>query len=153
MGISGVDYTYLANVEPAWVELSFLKKVKEIWPKPIMELCEQKEEGVEIFFAKDALMDFLHADNGYTLNEEGEGCFMFYTRKFSLLQCDAQLSHAYSPGEIKCMDSYRSSLFLANVWEFTLVLPARIEEADFSRKIHQSLVDVLSERSSHLARQ
>ncbi|WP_186952714.1 hypothetical protein [Undibacterium umbellatum] len=144
MDVTGADYTYFANIDPVEIELAFVKKIKEFWPRPVMEVFERDEDGVEIFFAKDAEMDFGFATSGYSLNEDGEGCFMFYCRKFSLLQCEALLKNVTAPDEIKDIDDYSSTLVLNNIWEYTLVLPGLKEESDFVLRVHQSFMDLLA---------
>lgn len=144
MEITGTDYTYFANIDPVEIELAFVRKIKKFWPQPVIEVCERDDDGIEIFFAKDAEMDFGFATSGYSLNEDGEGCFMFYCRKFPLLQCEALLGNVAAPDEIKDIDNYSSTLVLNNIWEYTLVLPGLREKSDFSMRIHQSFVGLLA---------
>ena len=144
MDVTRADYTYFSNIDPVEIELAFVKKVKEFWPQAIMEVFEHGEDDIEIFFAKDTEMDFGFPKHGYTLNADGEGCFMYYSRKFSLLQCEALLKNVSSPEEIKGVDAYRSNLVLNNVWEYTLVLPGLKEDSDFVLRVHQSFMDLLA---------
>ncbi len=145
MDITGSDYTYLANIAPAQVELLFSKKVTELWITPFIDVFDRTSDHLELFFGKDVEMSHFQDENGFVLNEEGQGCFMLCARQFSFLQCDVTTFNITSPDDVKGMDPYDSKLFLADIWEYTLVLPTLIEESPFSQKIHDYLMGAISE--------
>jgi hypothetical protein len=143
MEITGSDYTFLTNIGPEFVEPLFVKKIESCWVLPIIEEFERTNDELELFFAKDAEMNRLHEENGFSLGQDGQGCFMFCAERFRLLQCDAKLFNVASPDDME--GRTRSRTFLTNVWEYSLVLPDLIEDSPFSQKIHGYLMEAISE--------
>ena len=148
MMITGADYTYLVNIGPENVELKFLEKIEKYWPSPLVDIFDRRSDYIELFFSKDSEMNQFHEENGFSVNTNGEGCFMLYARRFPLLQCDVKISNISSPDEIKGIDPYDSKLFLMNVWEYTLVLPELVEESVFAKTIHDYLMNAFLEAGS-----
>lgn len=65
---------------------------------------------------------------------------MLYARRFASLESDASISNIIEPRDLANIDLYDTKLLLENLWEYTLVLPALLEESDFSRRVHNVLM-------------
>lgn len=141
MTFTGTDYTYLTNIEPNKIESIFVKKVHGHWPSAIIETFDREKDHLVLFFAKNAEMNQFHDENGYSLNMEGEGCFMLCARNFSAFQSDADIFNVSTPESMQNVDRYYSKLLFSSAWEYTLVLPDLIEESVFANKIHMFLMD------------
>lgn len=143
MTFTGIDYTYLTNIEPGKVEINFVKNIANYWPNPIIETFDREDNHLVLFFAKNETMNQLHEEDGYSLNSEGEGCFMFCARSFSAFSSDAEIFNIMVPDGMTNIERYQSKLLFVDLWEYTLVLPALIEESVFANKIHTFLIDAL----------
>lgn len=147
MEITGSDYTYWTNVPGEATAAKFLEKVRLMWPTALVD-DERRSGHIEIFISKNAAMDDFQDENGYALNEDGEGCFMFFASSESSLHVDVHISGIHGPAELMSTDPHNSTIFLANPTRYTLVLPTLLEESDFSKKIQSFLIDSLSESSA-----
>ncbi|HEY6253486.1 MAG TPA: hypothetical protein VI685_26305 [Candidatus Angelobacter sp.] len=145
MEIQGEDYVYLTNVEPGKVEPIFLKKLREHWPSPLIQTFDRTNGHIWLHIAKDEEMYHFNEEHGASLNENGEGCFMLLAGHESLLQADVQISNVYLNGAHYNVAPHDAKLILINRWEYTLVLPALIEESEFARKIHEYLMETISD--------
>jgi hypothetical protein len=120
-----------------------LEKVRLVWPAAVVEEFERTNQGFELFFAKDVLMNDFHELNGFALDRYGQGCFMLCARRLGKVHCDVAISNVSSPDELKDVEPCGSILLLNNAWEFTLVLPGTLEDSPFSRQIHDYLIQVI----------
>lgn len=143
--IQGEDYVYLTNVEPGKVESVFLEKLRGHWPSALIKTFDRTNESIWLYIAKDEEMDRFSEEHGASLNENGEGSVMFMANHQSLLQADVQVSNVYLNGAYYNVEPHPAKLILMNRWEYTLVLPALIEESEFARKIHGYLMETFSE--------
>ncbi|NIA00672.1 hypothetical protein [Massilia sp. CCM 8734] len=144
MKITGSDYTYWTNMPGEATAAKFLEKVRLMWPTALVD-DERHAGDVEIFISKDAAMDDFQDKNGYALNEDGEGCFMFFACSKSFFHGDVHISNILGSADLMSTDPHNSTIFLANPTRYTLVLPTLLEESEFSKKIHTFLIDSLSE--------
>src|ERR1700677_1642130 len=87
MDITGSDYTYLSNIGPDDVEILFMGRLQEIWPSPLVEVFDRTRDHIELFVARDVKMNSFCEEKGFSLDRNGQGCFMFCARKFSFLNC------------------------------------------------------------------
>ncbi|NHZ43529.1 hypothetical protein [Massilia aquatica] len=147
MEITGSDYTYWSNIPAEKTTASFLNKVSLMWPTALVD-DERSEGEVEIFVSKNAAMDDFHEENGYALNEEGEGCFMFGAQWSPFFQSDIHIASIIRPAHLMSSCPHDSTIILANATCYTLVLPTLLEESNFSKKIHAFLIDSLSESAA-----
>ena len=143
--IGGSDYVYLTNVEPAKIEPLFLEKLREHWPSPLIETFDRTDDHIELFIAKDEEMRHFNQEHGAVLNENGEGRIMFFAGLMPMHQSDIQVSNVYLLNKKYNVAPHPEKLFLINAWEYTLVLPALIQESKFARKIHEYLMATIAE--------
>jgi len=145
--ITGLDYIYLSNVPPSIVIPRFKKKILRLWPMPIVEEFDRTNDKVELFFARDAQMNQQHEDLGYTLNIDGEGCFMLSARRIDFLQGDIHIINWKTPVKMANIEPYDAHLSLLNAWEYTLVLPGQVTESKFLTDLHLGFMSVLCPKS------
>jgi hypothetical protein len=149
MELTGVDYVYLTNIDPAEVEARFVAGIKDMWPAPVIDdtgldgLGRTKDQ-LGLFFQKDEAMGRFQEENGYALNENGEGCFMLSAVRDGIFDSHARIEKILHPVHQGGVDPYEVRLFFRNAWFYTLVLPAPIDESPFSKRIHDLLMDSLS---------
>lgn len=142
--MTGIDYTFIANIAPVTAEGVFMEYIAVEWTQFSIEVFERTDDHIELFLSKDAEMRQFHEEKGFIPDDRGEGCFMFCARRFPLLQCEARICNVSFPDELKNIEAYDSAVLLRDVWEYTLVLPASIEESGFSRKVHGFLLSALN---------
>lgn len=147
MEITGSDYTYWSNIPAEKTTAIFLNKIRLMWPAALVD-DERSEGQVEIFISKNAAMDDFHEENGYALNEDGEGCFMFGARWSPFFQSDVHIENIIRPVHLVPSGPHDSTIVLAHPTCYTLVLPTLLEESDFSKKIQAFLIDSLSESAA-----
>lgn len=148
MEITGSDYTYWSNIPAEKTAASFLNKVHQMWPAAQVD-DERRNGDIEMFVSKDAAMDDFHDGNGYALNDDDEGCFMFAAQSYPApFQSAVRTMNITSPASLMSASPHDSTIFLANPTRYTLVLPTLREDSDFSQKIHAFLIDSLSESAA-----
>lgn len=142
--ITGLDYVFISNLSAHIAEKNFLAKLHLIWNTPIIEEYERRPDHLEIFFAKNELMNKAHEENGFSLDPNGEACFMLLARKIKFLQGEVHIRGWKYPKEMINIEPYNSQLSLKNIWEYTLVLPSPITANAFSRQLYNALLYSLS---------
>lgn len=145
--ISGVDYIFLSNIPPNNVEPKFILQLQLLWKKPVLEEFDRLPAYIEMFFAKNKMMSKLHERKGFFLDRNREGCFIWCARKIPLLEGKIKVIKWQTPKEMKNIAPYNNYLVLEDVWEYTLVLPASIQESQFCHYIHKIMLGSLSIKS------
>jgi len=98
------------------------------------------EENETIFFYKDEAMLEHHDDNGYNTDFNGEGCFYIEAKKTKLIGI-AKLFEFEGKSDFNPIDI---NLALTQVYYYLLTVPHIIEEDEFSKRIHHSVRDMLT---------
>jgi hypothetical protein len=87
-----------------------------------------------------------HDDYGYTLDENGESCFLFHCEKIISLNYPIIVKEHMSRRMPKLkVSEYESYLIFDSVWSLTLILPEKIENDKFSNFVYQSLLESMKE--------
>jgi hypothetical protein len=140
---TGIDYVFVSNLEPEVVEIELTKLFEKIWGNPIIEVCERQHDSVELFISKNVEMGIHQDEHGFTLDKNNEGCVFYGMRKFFFLQGDSDAIYWNKPEKLKRKAPYKVNISLLNVWEYTLVLPAEIEESVFCKSIYDGFLSIL----------
>lgn len=142
--ITGVDYVIYSTTSIFHVIGCFYNQIKVRWEQFIVqEFGYEADTYLELFFAKDEAMNHHHEEHGFSLDCNGEGCFMIFGKKLEVTDLDIFVNEQiHYPNEIST-ESYDSKILAENLWEFTLVLPETIENSPFSKFIMDSLLNVL----------
>jgi len=140
---TGIDYVFLSNIEPSIVEIELSKIFRSLWQNPKIDMCEREHNRLELFISKDEKMDLHHEENGFALDENNEGCVFFGARLFPFLQGDLNVISWNQPEKLRDIAPYKTNISLHNVWEYTLVLPAEIEESAFCNSIYNNFLEIL----------
>jgi hypothetical protein len=140
---------YFTNIDPAVVEASFIGGIKEMWPTPVIDDTGfdglgRTKDRLDLFFQKDKAMGRFQDENGYALDENGEGCFMLIAVKDDIFDSHACIRKILQPACQEAVDPHEVRLYFRNIWSYTLVLPAPIDESPFSKRIHDLLMASLS---------
>lgn len=140
--ITDVDYVIYSTVSIFQVIDIFYDQLKRRWAQFIVEeFGHEKDQYLELFFAKDEAMNHRHEEHGFHLDCNGEGCFMVFGKKIAAANLDIFVrEQIHSQNDIPTV-SYNSKILAENLWEFTLVLPDTIEDNPFSRFIMDSLLN------------
>jgi hypothetical protein len=147
MEVTGYDYMYVANADGDKVAALFVQKVRNMWPSCSIDNPGLAKSHVELYFEKDEEMGRFQEENGYSLNENGEGCFMLFANRVAHFEGDARLWNVrISSGHF--VDE--AKLLFRDVWEYTLVLPALICEGNFSERIQDFLTESIAAASEQL---
>ena len=142
--ITGVDYVLYSTTSIFHVIDNFYNQIKVRWEQFIIqEFGYEADKYLELFFAKDETMNHHHEEHGFSLNCDGEGCFMIFGKKIAVLELDIFVKEQIQGQNDMPTESYDSKILAENLWEFTLVLPETIEDSPFSRFIMDSLLNVL----------
>ena len=149
MELTGVDYEYFTNIDPAEVEARFVAGIKDMWPAPVIndtgfDGVGRTKDRLDLFFQKDKAMGRFQDENGYALDENGEGCFMLIAVRYGIFDSHARIGKILHPAHQEGVGTHEVRLFFRNAWSYTLVLPALIDESPFSKRIHDLLMDSLS---------
>lgn len=135
MTFTGFDWVVLSNTAPADVRRLFAARLNALWSFPMVEEFDGSAAHFELFFSKDKAMNEFHEKNGFSLNDDGQGCFMLCGRKFDLFHGVANIHDVKEPRILAGIEPYFSGLLFKNIWEYTVVLPDDPDENPFSRKI------------------
>ena len=141
--ITGNDYVFISNIKPDIVEIGLSKMFKNIWENPIIEVCERQSDRFELFISKDTQMGIHHEEHGFSLDTNNEGCVFFGARAFPILQGDVNVISWSEPEKLRNLAPYMTNISLLNVWEYTLVLPAEIEESVFCKSVYNGFLMLL----------
>lgn len=143
MMITGIDYIIYSDKSPYDIEEYFISLLKKKWNKLIIDEFERTDSRLELFFAKDKKMFYRFDKVAYTLNEQGEGCFMLLSNIIDQLESKIKILDIIYPESKHNKIQYDSTIMLHNICEYTLVLPAEITESDFAREIYTYLENAL----------
>jgi hypothetical protein len=143
MEITGVDYVVLSNKDQTTVINRFIKLVKEKWKDPIMdgydEFINNSIDEVDLFFEKDE--DMVNEDIGYTINANGEGCFRLLSSVYEKINFDILVNREVVPiSRFLPRDPYEVKIIANHIYEYTLILPGRIEDAIFCNEIYSYFI-------------
>lgn len=142
--ITGVDYVIYSTTSIFHVIGNFYNQIKVRWEHFIVqEFAYEADKYLELFFAKDEAMNHHHEEHGFSLNCNGEGCFMLFVKKIAVTDLNIFVKEQIRGQNNIPTESYDSKILAENLWEFTLVLPATIEDSPFSKFIMDSLLKVL----------
>ena len=105
----------------------------------------QNDECFELFYTKNEEMGDFQEKNGYSLDSNGEGCFMLMGIKLNMIDLNIFVpEQAHDPSRSDILTAeYNSKLLAKNLWEFTLVLPGTVENSLFCKFIMDSFLDSL----------
>ncbi len=148
--ISGIDYMFISNVDGKYVNECFRDFFVKLWANPIFDdslMCskEDKTELYELFIAKNNAMLEFHDENGFELDENGEGCIYLISSKYPKINKDLRSIVKNDLNEIEC--TYKYDIVLHDCWQYTLVLPATIEDGKFCKLVHEELLAILNSKS------
>ncbi|MEN2773853.1 hypothetical protein ABCY62_02130 [Acetivibrio clariflavus] len=149
--ISGVDYIFISNIDGKYVNKCFRDFFTKLWGTPIFDdslMCskENKTEHYELFISKNTAMLDFHDENGFALDENGEGCVYLISSKYPIINEELSSIVKNKLNEIECI--YKYNLVLYDCWQYTLVLPAAIEDSEFCKLVHGELLSILNSKSS-----
>lgn len=145
--ISGIDYFFISNIDGKYVIQCFKDFFVKLWGTPIFDdsiFCSKKDvtEQYELFISKNkAMLDF-HDENGFALDENGEGCIYLIASKYPQINKDLRSIIKNKSNKIECI--YKYNLVLYDCWQYTLVLPATIEDSEFCKLIHEEFLSILN---------
>lgn len=137
--ISGIDYVVVSNIPFQEIEPLFVQKIFSHWKNPLIEEFNRSETHLELFFAKNEAMSKKHEKKGFSVDKNGEGCFMFCSRRIEYFEGNIKVQKIVQPVSMASINPYEACFLLHHVWEYTLVLPEVIEESRFSRNIFEDL--------------
>jgi len=142
MEITGNDYVIYSSVSIYSIENYFVKKLKEKWKNPIIEI-ETTSNRIEYYFSRDEEMEMFSNENAFSLDKYGEGIFLLIANKISPLNSKAIIIEENRDEKIK-IDPYETFLLFNEVWRYTLVLPENLNESKFSADIHSNLISAIN---------
>jgi len=145
--LSGVDYILISNTDGKYVNKCFKDFFTKLWGNPIFDdslFCskENKTELYELFISKNTAMLDFHDKNGFALDENGEGCVYLISSKYPKINEELSSIVWSKLNEIECI--YKYNLVLYDCWQYTLVLPATIDESEFCKLVHKELLFILN---------
>ncbi|WP_127959633.1 hypothetical protein [Serratia microhaemolytica] len=141
--ITGVDYIFYSSKKPFDIESDFISLLKEIWKSIVIDEFERSDDKLELFFSRDSLMNSEFDNNGYSLDENGQGCFMLISKKINFFECEMEVKNITRPLEKVGTLKYESHLLIENVWEYSLVLPGEITESNFCMDVYIKLLSTI----------
>lgn len=141
--ITGFDYVFYSNKEPFNFEKKFIPLLKEVWPNYLVEEFERIDSRLELFFSKNKQMNIDFDNNGYSLDGNGEGCFMITANFLKQWQSQVNVVDIIVPESRKNTEPYSSFFFFNKVWEYTVVLPSDIDSSDFSNNVYTHIKNLL----------
>lgn len=142
--ITGNDYTIISNKEFNEFFPAFIDDLKKRDTHLIVEEVEVVEDEVyEYVLAKDRKTFQEYRENGYAVNERGEGCFVILARRVHRLEYNVEITTKIEDDVEEAIDPYSSVLILRDTWSYTLVLPAVIEDSDYCQWVYDIAVNVL----------
>lgn len=142
--ITGEDYVFYSSISFFDISDSFFKLLNSKWSSPIVETFDIKEnEYIELFIAKDELMNSYHEKYGFNLKYHNQGCFMIYSRKINYINLDIIVKEQFHVGSKMKTEAYDSKLIANDLWQTTFVLPGEAENNNFCEFILNSFLDLL----------
>lgn len=142
--ITGVDYVIYSTNSIFHVIDYFYNQIKVRWEHFIVqEFDNEADKCLELFFAKDEEMNRHHKEHGFSLNCNGEGCFMLFGKKIAVTDLNIFVKQQIHGQNSIPTEPYDSKILAEDLWEITLVLPGTIEDSPFSKFIMDSLLKVL----------
>ena len=142
--ITGVDFVIYSTTSVFQIVDDFYKCLKTRWEHFIVEKLDFRDnECLELFFAKNEEMNFHHEENGFSLDDNSEGCFMLFGKKMDVTNLDIIVKEQTHYRSTMITDAYDSKIIAKDIWMFTLVLPDTIEDNKFCNFIMDSLLNLL----------
>ncbi|GAA4843380.1 hypothetical protein [Algivirga pacifica] len=146
--MTGLDYILYRDysIDRQKVLEKFHKKLKSIWPSALKEEWEDptsSKDKVELFFSKDKDMYERHDEFGFYPDENGESCFLIVAVKKNNI--DEKVISTYEDGSL----SGEIDIKLSKLQEWTIVLPERLTENNFSSKIYHLLLESIDDQISN----
>jgi hypothetical protein len=137
MELTGELYGFYSNKELPVVFEELKKYAESINFKFDIDSFDEWEH---IFFYKNEIMLEYHDEKGYNTELNGEGCFFIEAKKTKLIGI-AKLFEFEGKSDFNPIDI---NLALTNVNYYLLTVPHIIEDDEFSRKIHGSILSILT---------
>src|SRR5262249_32020067 len=99
MELTGFDYVYVTNLAPGQVQAAFVSRIKEMWPAVLIDDSgwDRPQDEFALFFERDEAMARLQEENGYALNEQSEGCFMFCATRYEVWESVSVIERIVRP--------------------------------------------------------
>jgi len=139
--ITGVDYVIYTTISIFDIIDTFKYRIRERWTTFIVEEFDvEKDKRLELFFARDKAMNRFHDENGYTLDANGEGCFMILCEMRKNMNLDIFVKEQVHGLNGSPTMAYDSMLIGNNLWEYSIVLPDVVEDSAFCMFIMDSLI-------------
>jgi hypothetical protein len=137
MELTGELYGFFSNKEIAAVLEEMKKYAESINYKFEIDSFEGEEN---LFFYKDENMMHYHEENGYNTDLNGEGCFNLEAKKVKLNGI-AKLFEFDGKSDFR---PYDINLAFSQVYYYLLTIPHFKQEDEFSRKIHDTILGILT---------
>lgn len=142
--VTGNDYSLISNKEFREFFPAFVENLKRHDAQLIVEDVEiAEEESYEYLLAKDQKTYDEYQENGYAANERGEGCFVLLARRIDRLEYNVEVTTKTEDDVEEAIDPYSSVLLLRDAWNYTLILPAVIEDSEYCQRIYDTAVEML----------
>lgn len=142
--ITGVDYVVYSTISIFQIVGNFYNQLKVRWDQFIVQEFEYEEDRyLELFFAKDETMNCHHEEHGFSLDCNGEGCFMIFGSRLAVADLDVFVKEQIHGQNNIRTESYDSKILAENLWEITLVLPDTIGDNPFSKFIMDSFLNAI----------
>ncbi|KXX69221.1 hypothetical protein [Flammeovirga sp. SJP92] len=145
--ITGLDYISYSSDRNMLQTIKHFKKIlKNKWDSVIYEEDIEKDgkgqvNKITLFIAPNQSVYDSFDDLGYTINSDKESCFMLAGSKKESSQELSFFKDHKDKIDGEC------NLFLANLIEWTLVLPQYLEKDNFSYCIYDLFINTLGEKS------
>ncbi|ACU64356.1 hypothetical protein [Chitinophaga pinensis] len=142
--ITGNDYSIISNKGFDEFFSSFVDDLKINDRQLIVEeIAAIEEEVYEYFLAKDRQTYDDYEQHGYVTNEHGEGCFSIIARRVNNLEYKMEIVNKAEEEVEEAVDPYPAVLILHDTWNYTLVLPAAIEDSTYCQLIYEKAIRAL----------
>jgi hypothetical protein len=142
--ITGTDYSIISNKGFNEFFLPFIEDLKTRDAQLIVEEIDAIEEEVfEYFIAKDKQSYDEYEENGYTINDHGEGCFTILARRVNNLEYKMEITDRAEEDVEEETDPYPAVLMLHDSWSYTLILPIAIEDSEYCHSVYDKAIKAL----------
>jgi hypothetical protein len=149
MTISGADYCFYSTTPVFEIIDEFYAKLRTRWSSFIVDDSNffkdrPKDKYLELFFSKDEKMDNAHTEEGFHLDENGEGCFMLMADNKGSTNLEIFVKEqAHDKDSAMRTMAFDSKLLAKNLWVYSLVLPDAVEGSPFCKFIMDTLIGLL----------
>ncbi|MBW8685459.1 hypothetical protein [Chitinophaga rhizophila] len=142
--IPGNDYSIISNKGFEEFFPAFVDELKASNPQLVVEEVERIEEEVyEYFIANDTQTHDDYEEHGYASNARGEGCFTILARRVNNLEYKMEVMNKAEEEVEETIDPYPAVLILHDTWNYTLVLPAAVENSAYSQQVYDKAIKAL----------